>query len=311
MPSCRPSSSAWPPTWRAALPELRPATSADLPALLEVFFRAIEELERRRGRPLPPRNKAPLELHLRHLLATDPATCCVAEDAGRSVGFGISMVRSETWFLSFLFVLPEWQARGIGRAVVRACLEGAPRVTQRATCAESNQPVSTGLYASMGMAPRSLIYLLRGALNGEALPALPAGTRPRPMDAERVERLDKALLGYRRQPDHGFWAQRDRRGWVFEDGRGELMGYGYAQPSGRLGPVAALDPEHLMPFVGHLVRSTSVLEGWQLIVPGPAITALQPLLAAGLRIDGTPAVYCTDGTRPSFERYLPGSFALL
>jgi hypothetical protein len=41
------------------------------------------------------------------------------------------------------------------------------------------------------------------------------------------------------------------------------------------------------------------------------MTALGPLLAAGLRMDGAPAVYCTDGPGPRLDRYLPMSFALL
>ena len=47
------------------------------------------------------------------------------------------------------------------------------------------------------------------------------------------------------------------------------------------------------------------------MVPGVAITALRPLLAAGLRIDGTPAVYCSEGRGPRFDRYIPMSYALL
>ena len=299
------------PTRSLALPELRPAQPTDTTALLEVFFRANEELQRQHGRPIATRNPAPVEHHLRHLMATDPETFYVAEDDGRVVAFGVAAMRRSTWFLSFLFVDPEQQARGVGRAVLRACLGGAPAVTRHATCAESNQPVSTGLYASVGMAPQALIFLLRGTLDGEALPALPSEVRARVLEPTVVESLDVAVLGYPRPQDHMFWAQHERRGWMFEDRSGGLLGYGYAQPSGRLGPVAAAEPAHIMPFVGHLVRSTSVIEGWQVIVPGPAIETLKPLLHSGLRIDGTPAIYCSDGEVPRFERYLPGSFALL
>ncbi|MFV2063457.1 MAG: GNAT family N-acetyltransferase [Chloroflexota bacterium] len=276
-----------------------------------MFFRAAEDLDVRRKRPLQPRNPTPLELHFRHLIGTDPATAVVADDGGRIVAFGISSVRGATWFLSFLFVAPEWQARGLGRAVFAECLSRAGSVERRATCTEADQPVSTGLYASLGMAPRLPLYVLRGALNGEALPLLPTTLRTRPIEAAAVADLDDSLLGYRRPQDHAFWAQHERRGWMFESHAGELLGYGYAQPSGRVGPVAVIDQALLLPFVGHLVRSTQVLEGWQLIVPGPAIAALQPLLQAGLRIDGSPAVYCADGATPSFDRYLPGSFGLL
>jgi ribosomal protein S18 acetylase RimI-like enzyme len=310
MRSCRQSWSAPRPTRGLALVELRPATAADVPALLEVFYRAAEDLDERRGRPVQPRNPTPLDQHFRHLIGTDPDSSVVADDGGRIIAFGIGMVRDGTWFLSFLFVAPEWQGRGVGRAVINASLEGAGVVTARATCAEANQHVASGLYASLGLAPRLPAYVLRGALNGEALPQLGPGVSSRPLVAEDVASLDASLLGYRRPDDHAFWASHGRQAWIFEGG-GELLGYGYAQQSGRVGPVAAVDPKRLPEFIGHLVRSTPVLEGWQFVVPGPAIAALQTLLGAGLRIDGTPAIYCADGPTPGFDRYLPGSFALL
>ena len=98
---------------------------------------------------------------------------------------------------------------------------------------------------------------------------------------------------------------------MFESADGSVLGYGYAHSSGRLGPVAAQRAELLPSFLGHLVRSTHVLEGWQILIPGPAASALQPLLLAGMRMDGTPAVYCAEAPGPRFDRYLPMSFALL
>jgi len=92
---------------------------------------------------------------------------------------------------------------------------------------------------------------------------------------------------------------------------GQHVGYAYGQASGRIGPVAALDPEILPTLLGHLVRHVPVLEGRQALVPGSAGGALMALLAAGLRLDGTPAVYCAERPGPRLDRYLPMSFALL
>jgi hypothetical protein len=90
-----------------------------------------------------------------------------------------------------------------------------------------------------------------------------------------------------------------------------VLGYGYAQGSGRIGPVAAIDPEILPALLGHVVRHVPVLEGRQALVPGSAVGALAALLRAGLRLDGTPAVYCAERPGPHLDRYLPMSFALL
>jgi GNAT superfamily N-acetyltransferase len=294
-----------------ALPELRVATAADVPAMLEVFFHAMEDLDQQRHRPLQPRSAAPLKMHFEHLLSTDPSSSIVADDHGRIVAFGIVMHRGNDAFLSFLFVEPRWQSHGLGRAVLDACLRGAGETRRISTCAEADQPVSTGLYASLGLAPRAPIYLLRGALADDALPGLPDGVRARPIDGEVVAALDFDLLGYERPAEHAFWVSGERQGWMFISDGDLLLGYGYAHRSGRIGPVAAVEPLYLPGFLGHLVRSTHVLEGRQLVMPGVCIAALQPLLAAGVRIDGTPAVYCAQGPGPRFDRYIPMSFALL
>jgi GNAT superfamily N-acetyltransferase len=279
--------------------------------MLEVFFHALDDLDTKRGRSPQPRNAAPLEMHFDHLLGTDPGSSYVADDHGRVVAFGIVMRRGAEAFLSFLFVEPAWQGRHVGRAVLEACIEGAGEGLEHVgTCAEADQPVSTGLYAAMGMAPRCPIYLLRGNLPDEAMPPLPRGIERRQVSADALVGFDRALVGYERPQDHALWT-RDRDGAVFVDEGGRLLGYGYAHRSGRIGPIAAVDPALLPAFIGSLARTTDVLEGRQLVVPGPAISALRPLLDAGLRIDGTPAVYCSQGPGPAFERYLPMSFALL
>ena len=284
---------------------------ADIPAMLEVFFRAMEDLDERRHRPLQPRNAAPLEMHFEHLISTDPSSSIVADDHGRVVAFGIVMARGAEAFLSFLFVEPRWQGHGMGRAVLDACLRGAAGAQRLSTCAEADQPVSTGLYASLGLVPRTPIYLLRGGLADDALPGLPPGVRPGPVQTEVVAALDIEVVGYQRPQDHAFWAVGEREGFMFSSESGALLGYGYAHRSGRIGPVVAVEPSFLPGFLGYLVRSTHVLEGRQLVMPGTCIAALRPLIAAGIRIDGTPAVYCAEGPGPRFDRYIPMSFALL
>lgn len=279
--------------------------------MLEVFFHAIEDLDRQRGRPLQPRNAAPLEMHFGHLLATDADSAYVADDGGRIIAFGIVMRRGAEAFLSFLFVEPAWQGRKIGQTVLEACVAGAGEGVERvSTCAEANQPISTGLYAKMGMVPRTPLYLIRGSLPDEALPTLQASIGCGRVTPAAVAAFDVALVGYERPQDHALWA-RERTGVLFSDEAGRVLGYGYAHASGRIGPVAAADPTDLPGFVGYLVRLTDVLEGRQLVVPGPASSILVPLLRAGLIIDGTPAIHLTQGQGPAFDRYIPMSYALL
>jgi GNAT superfamily N-acetyltransferase len=314
MPSCSRSWSGWPRTRCPAVSELRPVELRDLPELVDVFFRSSEDLALRQGRPVLPRHPAALEEHLRHLVGTDPSSSVVAEDDGRVVAFGILSRRGRHGFLSFLFVLPDRQGRGLGRAVLHACLRGAVRPERMGTMADADQPVSLGLYASEGMVPRVPVYVLRGVPAADALPGVPKGLRTREMTPDAsaaVDALDERLLGYARPIEHAFWAASRRRGWLLEEAGGGLLGYGYAQPSGRIGPVAAEGATRLPVLLGHLARSLRVNDAWQVLVPGPAATALRLLLASGLRIDRGPGVFCADHDGPAFDRYLPMSFALL
>jgi GNAT superfamily N-acetyltransferase len=284
--------------------------------MLAVYDEAIDDLDVRRHRPRQARNAAALGQLLEHLSSTDQRSTMVADDHGRVVAFGVVLSRQGDAFLAFLFVVPAWQGRGLGRAVLAECRRGAGVITRFSTCAEADQLVSTGLYASLGLAPREPIYLLRGELDERALPELPAGWLATPLGtdaghAEIVASLDRSLLGYERPPDHEFWVTTGRRGWLYTAAPGQVLGYAYAQASGRLGPVAAVDPEVLPALLGHVVRQVPVLEGRQALVAGSAVEALVALLGAGLRLDGTPAVYCAERPGPRLDRYLPMSFALL
>ena len=291
------------------MPDLRPVRDEDVASMTHVFWAALDDLAQRQGRPKAPRNVGALEELIRHLAASDPASALVADDRGRVVAFGMLHVRGEVGFLAFLFVLPEWQGRGLGRAILAACRQAAGDPSELGTCAEADQPVSTGMYAAIGLRPRTPLYLLRGGLAPHRLPPLPGHVQARPLEPSDVRSLDRDLLGYERPVDHGFLVRSGRRGWAIEDDGG-VVGYGYVQPSGRLGPVAVADPELLPGLVGHLTRSVTVADGWQIVVPGTS-AALPLLLQHGMRIDGTPAVYCANHDGPRFERYTPVSFALL
>jgi predicted N-acetyltransferase YhbS len=135
------------------VPELRPVRDGDIASVIEVFWAALDDLAARKGRPPAPRNPTALEELIRHLVSTDPTSAIVADDGGRVVAFGMLHARSGVGFLAFLFVLPSSQGHGLGRAVVGACRDGAGHPSRLGTCAEADQPVSTGLYAALGLAP--------------------------------------------------------------------------------------------------------------------------------------------------------------
>ncbi len=195
-----------------------------------------------------------------------------------------------------------------------------------ATCVESLQPVSTGLYASYGIVPRMPMFALVGEPRPGSLPALPPSVRIRSFESiaegeidghrrlvEAVGSIDHARLGYARAGDHRAWRVDDgRQGFIYvARGSGEPLGYGYVQTSGRVGPVALLDPALGPAVVGDLMQRARPAGAWLALVPGVADHTLLALLRAGLRFDGTPALFCSTRDGPRFEGYLPASFALL
>jgi predicted N-acetyltransferase YhbS len=297
---------------------------ADLEACLEIFYAASEDLHARQGQPILPRNPRRLRALFEHLLATDPERAWLAEAAGRPVGFGMAHQRNDHWFLAFLFVEPEWQGRRIGRDLVERCLPPIAERGRNGVCVEATQPVSTALYASFGMAPRVPLYLLTGSIRAGALPDPPGldavafdavagrGGGGHAQLAAAVGLLDRDLLGYERPEEHRFWRAAESKGFLYHvPGDAEPAGYGYAEVSGRIGPVVVREAALLPRVLGHLVQALRPIGGWQVVVPGPALQAWHPLLAAGMRIDGPPAVYSATWGGPPFDRYLPLNFALL
>lgn len=308
-------------------PSLRPIGAADLPACVAVFYTALEDLRARRGEPSWPRNEPALERLFGRLVASHAPGAWLAEAEGATVGFGIAVERDSLWFLSFLFVLPEQQAAGLGRRLLERTFPGRGAADWRAsggvmaTCVEAVQPVATGLYAGYGLLPRVPMHLITGRPRAGALSPLPPSMEALTFEsieasegaaalAATLDALDLSGLGHRRAIDHRDDRAEGRQGWLYRSAaEGTALGYGYVQPSGRIGPVLAMDPALLEPMIGQLMSTLEPAGAWQLLVPGPS-AALAALLRAGLRFDDAPALLSGDGPYLPAERYLLRSFAL-
>jgi GNAT superfamily N-acetyltransferase len=293
----------------------------------DVFYDALDQLSVERHQAPWPMNAEPMVRLYARLLASHPTGGAMAEHEGRAIGFAIAVERQRSWFLGFLFVRPAHQGRGIGRRLLEQVLPTGGVDAWLAdggvlaTCAEAVQPVATGLYASYGMRPRDPISMLVGSPRPGALRRLPRSIEALPFAlveddlgatalAELLEPLDVAAVGYRRDVDHAADRGEGRQGVLYRDRRGgQVRGYGYAQPSGRLGPATATDPELLEPIVRDLIERVPVSGAWQLVVPG-ASAAMTGLLHAGLRLDEPPILHCSTAPSMAVESYLLRSYAL-
>ncbi len=304
----------------------RPAAADELATCAGIWRDALNDYLGRLGQPEIPDDLAPILRLYAHLHATDPDGFVVAERAGRIEAFAVALRRGELWFLSMLFVRPDAQARGLGRALLAAVAPEPGWTGVRATATDSAQPISNGLYGSLGMVPRVPLLRLVGLPDRpDALEPLPAGVEAvrftevddgvdglgrSALDAELVT-LDRHAAGFDRSVDRPLLALEDRTGFLYRDREGHVVAYGYAAESGRVGPVAVRDEALLGPVVGHLVRAVRPRGAFGVWVPGAASGAVVPLLQAGFRIDGFPVLLCWDRPFADFARYLPMSPGLL
>lgn len=301
----------------------RPATEADLDDCSRIHREGIDGYAIRLGMPpSPPENPGLRRLH-GHTLATDPKRFMVAErDFGgggrRVVAFGSATERGPLWFLSMLFVEPGEQARGLGRALLEHLLPVDLEGRILATCTDSAQPISNGLYATFGMVPRMpLLYLAGRPRPHFAWPGLPDG-----VTAEHIENaaawregaeladFDRSLLGFEHPEDHRFLQDEPRHVFGYRAG-GTLVGYGYAGEIGRMGPIGVSDPSLLMPILGHLLMTVIPRGASAIWLPGAAGDAVAMGIRAGLRIDTMPVLSAWNRPYTEFDRYVPMSPGLV
>ena len=166
----------WPMTAPAVT--YRPLVPADAGVSFSVFRDSLNDYLARAGQELLPDedDQAPGFVHtLRH----DAARCWGAEQDGELVAWGTALQRGDWWFLSSLFVLPRVQGFGIGRELLRRCLEAAEGAAVFATVTDTLQPIANTLYARHGMFPREVLLEL-GVAPRLTAPALPARAARRP-----------------------------------------------------------------------------------------------------------------------------------
>ncbi len=259
--------------------ELRPATPADFEAELAVLDAAEGGLRARHGfRWRPPPLDAFAAAHA-YLLETDPDRSWVAVEDGRVVAYTAAWERDGHWFLSDLFVHPAVQARGVGtRLLERAWGDGPGR---RLTLADAIQPVSNAMYARRGLVPATPMLELGGEPRAE-----PGTLEPAVPEPDALAAVDAAAYGFDRARDHVHWSEVEPA-TVWLRG-GEPAAYSYRTPSGRLGPIAGVDPAAAADALrSELARAEGEVS---LDVPGSARELVEAALAAGLRITGPPGL---------------------
>lgn len=249
----------------------------------------------------------------------EPSGSYVAEDNGLVVASAISWVREHLWFLSHLFVLPDYQGQGIGTELLNLCCGYARRLkcTHRAVMTMAFNPVSLALYIKNGMYPVEDVMLLytdakprmdhnpSAELSFEAIP----GDDPSNLDL--LASMDRKILGVRRDGHHRFFLhQPDARAFIIMS-QGYPRGYMYVWADGRIGPLAASDKTVLVEAVRHAIReASSTGSRTTLMVPASNTATLKSVIEAGFSVAFMYTILCSTRLEP-LEHYVIHSPGLL
>ena len=302
----------------------RAAGPEDFAPTYELFLAAANDLRARSHRPrlddtIARRTRA---LAFReHAWRNDVGGFWIAERNGERVGFAIATARPRFWHLNALHVMPEWQAMGIGRELLRRCLEyGRGPGVVSTVISEAAQPVSNALYARHGMYQwLPLLHVECGTFRsrlppGRRAPAVSIG-RSDEATLSVLDRIDAAVLGFTRSVDHRFWIGLPDQMLLLLLGTGdEPSSYAYISRFGGIGPCSVRSPRQWPLLLAQSIALAAEhgIDRVSLVVPGVASTALDYLLnRAAARYDVSMTLLLSSRPFGRLNRYLlPASDAL-
>ena len=201
-----------------ALPiELREAGPDDDIVAARIWWRCDRDEE---DGPLP---DDPLAWeHLRHLRVSGRMVIASAPD-GVPVGFGGVVVRNGVTRLADLFIDPDHQGHGVGRALLSDLLGDATVLTTSA----SADPRALPLYTRAGMRPLWPYHFLVG---DPRTVESPAGVRVEPATREELVALDTEATGFERPVDHEYYEVGCRAQPLRVVAGDRAIGFAYLEP---------------------------------------------------------------------------------
>jgi ribosomal protein S18 acetylase RimI-like enzyme len=289
----------------------RPARAEELQRAEELVVRSINDLTERHGFG-PMATLRPPDFQL-FSLKDDPDGLWVAEAEGDIVGFALSWVCGDLWFLAELFVAPGHQGRKIGNELLARTFEHASKVgaANKALITFTFNVVSQGLYIRHGLFPRLPIYFFSGArdvlmnrLQGEKLRCVPIDATDSTL--KTLVQLDTGALGISREKHHRYLLNDPMmKGVLLHDGS-NCVGYAYVSATGHVGPLAVALPRAMGAAFRTALDLAAASGAAQVsaFLPGVSDQALSIAVEHGMRIT-FPMVLVATREFGDWTRYLP------
>lgn len=271
---------------------MRPEDADAVEQLSDLAFHELDVRTHRQGWPTPqrrtPQASARWAAWARHIAATDPGGCFVAEVGGgvgrqpsgagstgagtgsgtgtpaELVGAVAALRRDLTWILSSFFVRPGHQGQGSGRQLLDAALTHG-RGCLRGLVSSSDDPAALRRYRSIGFTLHPTM-VLRGTVDRAALPVVDRVREGTIGDADLMNSVDRQVRDAAHGPDHDVLAAEYRL--VVAD-RPTGQGYAYLRPDGSPYLLAATNRRTAVDLLWEALASTTP----DTVVEVPHVTA--------------------------------------
>ena len=285
----------------------RPGLLGDSFALFQLFAKTVNDLCKRNGVALLYEDEAAKERDWRRRqplfdhLAETAEQFWVAEEGDRPVGYARTIMRDGVRQLTEYFVDPETQSGGIGSGLLSKVFpDMAARHTSIIATTDTRAQVR---YLKLGTYPHFPIqYMFTTPKVVDYNTDLRIEKGDEAISIDALAELDKAILGFRRDPEHKFFlGERD----LYLYYRGETL-TAYAYTNRGTGPIVTLEQSDFPAILAHLETEAANRGQKHFGMEVPLInkSALAYFWENGYRLDDFVALLMMDQAFGKFEHYI-------
>lgn len=246
-----------------------------------------------------------------HLAHAAPRGAWVARDESTPIALAFAHALRDEWFIGELYVEPSFRRAGIGAALMREITRDAGDASLSAFV-DADDVAAMKFVATRGLALHVPVVRVAGKIpKEEELAAMAAGDYrfsavaldPR-AHRSALDELDRDVRGSARSEDHIAFAElATGTAFTLND---ECVGYTYAWPDGRVGPLVAASGAYVVQFFAFALASLVRTHGasWcSALVPGTNVRVVRAAARAGLALDQV-RIFAADQPLRDLSRYV-------